>query len=312
MVRTATTRRITRRRSAAIGMLAAIGVAVAAPALGQSMDDVEMKIVELGDGLAMLIGRGGNIGVSVGEDGVFLVDDQFAPLTPKIRAAVAELDPGPIRFVLNTHWHADHTGGNERLAGAGALIVAHDNVRRRLAAGQLIEAIGRDVPPAPEAALPVITFDQSVTLHLNGEAIHAFHVDPAHTDGDTIVHFQPANVIHTGDTYFSGLYPFIDKSSGGSLDGMIASADRVLAIADEETKIIPGHGPLSNRAELAAWRGMLVDVRQRIGEALAAGKTLEEVQAMKPTARWDARYGKGFLGPDDFVAIAYSTLAPAK
>ena len=262
-----------------------------------------------GEGVYMLTGLGGNIGVSVGADGVILVDDQFAPLTDKVRAAVAAISSGPIRFVLNTHWHFDHTGGNENLGKAGALIVAHDNVRRRMSVGQFIEALGRQEPPSPQAALPVVTFTEAVTIYLNGDSINVFHVAPAHTDGDAIVWFRRANVVHMGDTFFHGRYPFVDLSSGGSVNGLIGAADRVLDIADANTKIIPGHGPLGDRAALLGYRTMLVTVRDRIKQAVAAGRTLEQVQAAKPTAEFDAVWGNARITPALFVEVLYQDLS---
>ncbi len=274
----------------------------------QDMRDVEIETVPVAPGVYMLSGRGGNIGLSTGSDGAFLIDDQYAPLTDRIRAAVSKLGAAPIRFVVNTHWHADHTGGNENLGRAGALIVAHDNVRERLSVEQFMEAFGRRVPASPPAALPVVTFSDAVTFHWNGDAIRAFHVDPAHTDGDTVVHFPAADVVHMGDTYFNGFYPFIDVSSGGSVDGMVAAADLVLALAGDETKIIPGHGPLSNRAELSAYRAMLATVRDRVREAVARGETADQVVAARPTRDFDAEWGDGFLEPEPFVRIVYDSL----
>jgi cyclase len=280
----------------------------ASPAFGQDFDAVEIQTADLGGGVHMLTGRGGNIGVSVGSDGVVLIDDQFAPLTAKILAAVANLSEQPVRYVLNTHWHGDHTGGNENLGGRGAVIVAHDNVRERMSVEQFMAAFDRRVPASPAAALPVVTFDRTLTLHLNGDEIHVFHVDPAHTDGDVIVQFRVANVIHMGDTYFNGMYPFIDTSSGGTIDGLIAAADRVLELANEGTKIIPGHGPLSDKAELSQYRDMLAEVRSQISRAIGVGQTVDEVVAQKPTTAFDAKWGGGFMKPDDFVRLAYATL----
>lgn len=272
------------------------------------MSQVKIQTVDVAPGVHMLIGAGGNIGVSSGDDGVVLIDDQFAPLTEKITAAVAEISDQPIRFLLNTHWHYDHVGGNENLGKAGTLIVAHDNVRRRMSAGGLIDYFQNDVPPYEGAALPVVTFDQTVTFHLNGDEIHAFHVPPAHTDGDSVIHFRHANVVHMGDVYFNGGYPFIDYSSGGSIDGVIAAVDRVLGMIDDATKVIPGHGALSNRAELTAYRDMLRGVRAKIAPMVEAGKSLEEVVAAKPTAGFDEKWGGGFIPPDGFAKIAYNTL----
>jgi cyclase len=282
-----------------------------APCFAQGFDDVKIETIELGSGLAMLIGRGGNIGVSTGRDGNFVIDDQYAPLTPRIRAAVAKLGRGPIRFVINTHWHGDHTGGNENLAAQGAVIVAHDNVRTRMATEQFVAAFDRRIPPSSPASLPVITFEDRVTLHLNGQSVTAIHVGPAHTDGDAIIVISPANVIHTGDVYVAGAYPFIDISSGGSFEGLISVTDQLLELTDAETRIIPGHGPLSKRVDLDAWRAMLIDVRGRILTAIEAGRSADEVVASKPTKQWDARYGGGFMSPDQFVRIAYESLSPA-
>ncbi len=298
------------RPAARLAFAAALSLLLALPLSGQGApEEVRIETVEVAAGLYMLVGQGGNIGVSAGEDGVFLIDDQFAPLTPKIQAAIAEVSDQPVRFLVNTHWHYDHTGGNENWGQEGAVIVAHDNVRRRLATGGLIEFFKNQIPPSPKAALPVITFADSVTFHLNGDELHVFHVPPAHTDGDSIIHFKKANVVHMGDLYFSGLYPFIDGSSGGSVDGVIAAAERVHAMIDDETKIIPGHGGLSNRAELAAYIEMLKGVRAKVGALVEAGKSLEEVQAAQPTAAWDDPWGKTFLNGEQFTAIVYGILA---
>ncbi len=273
---------------------------------------VEMNAVKAAEGVYMLKGAGGNIGVSAGEDGVFLIDDEYAPLTEKIKAAVAAINRKPIRFLLNTHWHGDHTGGNENLGQGGVLIVAHENVRKRMSVEQFIEAFKEKVAASPKLALPVVTFTDAVTFHLNGEEIHAVHVPPAHTDGDAIIHFRKANVVHMGDCFFNGLYPFIDVSSGGSIEGVIAAADRVLGMTDAATKFIPGHGPLADRAALTGFRDMLKTVRDRVKAMLASGKTLEQVVAAKPTKDLDVVWGNGFLKPEWFVAIVYSDLARSK
>jgi glyoxylase-like metal-dependent hydrolase (beta-lactamase superfamily II) len=294
-------------------VLAGVLLALSAPAAAQDIDfaKVEVRSEVVAPGLAVLFGAGGNIAVSTGRDGPVLVDDQYAPLAPKILAAVRALQDAPVRFVINTHWHGDHTGGNEAIGAGGALIVAHENVRRRMSTTQLIAAFGREVPPSPAGALPVVTFDDGVTLHWNGEEIAVEHVEPAHTDGDALVWFRRANAVHTGDTYVSGAFPFVDVSSGGSLAGIIHSAGRVLAEAGPETRIIPGHGPLSNAAELRAWRSMLLTVQGRVRAALAAGKSLDAFQAERPLADLEPQYGKGFLNAERFLAIVWSDLSRA-
>ncbi|HKC38309.1 MAG TPA: MBL fold metallo-hydrolase [Gemmatimonadales bacterium] len=294
-----------RSRSGLVVALALGPVALAA----QNFDTVQVRTVKAGDGVYMLQGLGGNIGVSSGPDGVILVDDQYAPLTEKIRAALAGLNPGPIRFILNTHWHFDHTGGNENFGKGGVVIVAHENVRRRMSAEQFMTSFPNVVPASPSGALPVVTFTDAVTFYYNGDSISAFHVPPAHTDGDVIVWFRHANVIHMGDTFFNGRYPLVDLASGGSSDGFIVAADRVLALSDANTKIIPGHGPLGDRVALQAFRTMMTTVRDRIKQAIAAGRTLDQVKAAKPTADFDAVWGNGRITPTMFVEILYQDLS---
>lgn len=277
----------------------------------QDLSKVEITTHKLSDTTYMLVGAGGNIGLSVGADAVFVIDDQFAPMAPKIKAAIARLTPKPVQFVLNTHFHFDHTGGNEAFGKDGALIVAHDNVRKRMSRDQLISFVTSNAPqPAsPKVALPVITVAGEITFHINGEEVHAFHVPRAHTDGDLIVHFRKSDVVHMGDVYFNGTYPFIDVSSGGSADGVVAAFDRVLALATEQTKIIPGHGPLSTRAELQAHRQMLATVAQRIKDLRRAGKSDDEIRSAKPAADFDARFGNGFIKPEIFVQMMLAAIA---
>lgn len=286
-------------------MAASVTFSVAAQ---QDFSKVEIKTQEISPGIYMLEGAGGNLGLSAGEDGSFLIDDQYAPLTEKIKAAVAKVTPKPVRFLVNTHWHGDHTGGNENLGKDGVVIVAHDNVRARMAVDTALKAFGTTVPAAPHIALPVITFADGVTFHVNGDEVLVHHVAPAHTDGDSIVHFKKANVIHTGDIFFNGLYPFIDVDNGGGIDGMIAGAKVVLAMADDKTKIIPGHGPLAGKAELATYIGVLEKIRANVAALIAAGKSKEEAVAAKPTAEFDEIWGKAFMKPDTFAGIVYSSL----
>jgi glyoxylase-like metal-dependent hydrolase (beta-lactamase superfamily II) len=300
---------IARRFAPALALLVAIASA-AGPAAAQQRDwsQVEIQVQEVGDGVWMMTGAGGNLGVSAGEDGVFLVDDQYAPLTGKIRAAVAELGHGEVRFVINTHWHGDHTGGNENFGEAGAVLVAHDNVRERMSVAQFSERWG-ETPASPKGALPVVTFADSVTFHLNGDTIHVFHVPPAHTDGDSIIHFQQADVIHMGDVFFAGGYPFVDLESGGSVEGVIAAADRVLELAGAGTKIIPGHGALTDAAGLKEYRDMIAGVVAAVRPMMEEGKSLEEIQAAKPSAPWDEAWGGGWIDAPTFVEAVFKSLS---
>jgi len=270
--------------------------------------DVEIETIKVRDGIYMLMGAGGNIGVSAGEDGVFMIDDQFAPLTEKIKAAIFRLSGKPIRFLINTHWHYDHTGGNENLGKEGVVIVAHDNVYERMSVDTAIKAFGTVIPASPKAALPVITFNDTVTFRLNSQEIRVIHQHNAHTDGDSIVHFTEANVIHTGDVWFNGLYPFIDTSSGGSLDGVIRSVKVLLSLSDAKTQFIPGHGPLADRKDLQGYLEMLSTVRERIQKLIDEGRTIEQILALRPLAEYDRTLGKGFLKPEQFLRIVHDSL----
>ena len=281
-------------------------LALAAPAAAQqrSMDDVEIRVERVAPGVAVLFGRGGNIGLSYGVDGNVIIDDQYAPLTARILAAIRTLDPDPIRFVINTHWHGDHTGGNENVGRTGAVIVAHDNVRRRMSMEQLVR--GEIVPPSPSGALPVVTFGAGITFHLNGDDLRVVHVANAHTDGDALVHWTHANVLHMGDVFWNGMLPFIDLDSGGSIDGMIAGVVAALAIADDRTIVVPGHGPIGRRADLERFRDMLIHLRNRIGQGIAAGRTLDELKA---EGHADAYAHPGdFITPASFTETVYRSL----
>lgn len=285
----------------------AAGLLASAPV--QAQEDrfaaVEIKTQKVAEGIYMLTGEGGNIGVSVGADGVFMIDDQFAPLSEKIKAAVAALSDQPIRFLINTHWHYDHTGGNELLAGEGVVIVAHHNVRKRMAVDTEIAAFGTLIPASPKAALPALTFNDNLTLHLNGDEARVIHYKNSHTDGDSLIHFVNANVIHTGDLWFNGLYPFMDISSGGSVSGAIKTIKAILALADDDTRIIPGHGPLGDKQAMRDYLVMLETVSGRMAKLIAAGKSIDEIIALKPNADYDETWGRDFLKPDMFLRILY-------
>jgi len=297
--------RATRGLLSLVLMVAASGAAAQTPDPSQAT----VRVVPITTGLYMLEGLGGNIGLSVGEADAFIIDDQYAPMTPKIKAAVATVTSKPIRFVVNTHWHDDHTGGNEAMAGSGALIFAHENVRRRMSREQFLAAFNTRVPASPAGALPVVTFTDTISFYLNGDTIQTTHVRNAHTDGDAIIFFRRANVIHMGDTYFNGMYPFIDVSTGGSVAGMIAAANQALAMSNAGTRFIPGHGPLATRADFTRYRDMLVTVRDRVTRLVNQGRTLRQVVAAKPLADLDAQWGQGFLKPEMFLSIAYESLS---
>jgi glyoxylase-like metal-dependent hydrolase (beta-lactamase superfamily II) len=290
-------------RNVALLLVAATSVPVAAQV---NYDTVQVRTVPVSGNVYMLQGVGGNIGLAVGNDAVFVVDDQYAPLTRKILAAIAAITPRPVRFVINTHWHFDHVGGNENMGQAGALIYAHENVRRRMSVEGFVEALNTRVPASPPGALPVVTFTDAVTFHINGDSVSAVHIPPAHTDGDAIIHFTKANVIHMGDTFHNAGLPFVDLSSGGSIHGIIGAADRVLALANATTRIIPGHGPLADRARLKAYRDMVVALRDRIRAEIAAGKTLDQILAAKVTAAYEKEFPAGH---ERFVRLAYQELA---
>ncbi len=275
------------------------------PALAVAQDEVKITSQQVAANIHMLEGKGGNIGLFTGPEATFLVDDQFAPMTEKILAAVKAAGGKSPDFLLNTHYHGDHTGGNENLGKGGTLIFSHDNVRERLAAGSFIAAFKMKAPPQSGAALPVVTFNDELTLHINGETVRAFHVAHAHTDGDSFVQFIDANVIHAGDLFFNGFYPFIDVQHGGSLRGMIDGADRILALSNDDTRIIPGHGPLASRADLVSYRDMLVTVLQRLRALKADGKTAAEAVAAKPLADLETEWGDGFMPGDKWIGIVY-------
>ena len=279
----------------------------------QAQEEAQIDATQLADNVYMLTGQGGNLGLSVGPDGAFLIDDQFAPLHEMIVSKIEELagelvDVEQNTFLLNTHFHPDHTDGNELMGAEGAVILAHENVRRRLAVEQVVPFFDMRHPALKPSGLPVLTFTRDVTLHLNGDEIEVFHVGgPAHTDGDAAVHFTQANVIHAGDIVFIGTYPFIDMDNGGSAAGVIAAVEKILARCDDATQIIPGHGPVVDKAGLTEYHAMLTETYAAVKALVESGKTLEEVQAAQPTAKHDAAWST-FIKADGYVSFLYRDL----
>jgi cyclase len=282
---------------------------VATSVFGQrDFSKVEVKATKVAGTVYMITGAGGNIGVSAGADGLVMIDDQFAPLAPKIEAALKSIVDQPLRFLINTHYHGDHVGGNEHF-GAKTTIVAHENVRKRLASGGKVW--GNDVPPAPKTALPIVTFNDSLTLHLNGEDVRAVHMPHGHTDGDAVIWFTQSNVVHMGDNFFNGNFPVVDLDNGGSIQGMIDNIGKVLAVVPADAKIIPGHGPLSDKAGLTKFRDVLVATRAAVAEAVAAGKTVDRIKSEKVLAEWDS-WGQGFIKTDLWIEMLNRDLTAKK
>jgi len=303
---------ISSKLSNATGAIALIGgLATINNTQAQSdFNAVQIKTIQITDRIYMLEGMGGNIGLTVSDDGVFMIDDQFAPLSNKILAAVKTISDKPLSYLVNTHWHGDHSGGNANMARHGAIITAHDNVYKRLSETQYNQLFKQENPAAPASARPKITYSDTMSFYINDERVDLVYIKNAHTDGDSVVHFTGSNVIHAGDLFFSGYYPFIDTSSGGSLEGYIAGMKKVMALCDDKTKIIPGHGPASGKADLKADLEVLELARDRIAQLVADGKTLEQVLAAKPMADYDKQYGGFFINPETFLTILYGELSP--
>jgi len=267
-----------------------------------------IQATKLRDNLYLLQGAGGNMIAQTGPDGQLLIDTSFSTAVPRIHEALKTLSPDPFNTIINTHWHIDHTDGNEGLHTSGVSIIAHTNTKQRLSTPQDIRLLNLHFPASPPAALPTKTFDRDYAMHRNGDQIDLVHFDPAHTDTDIYIHFAKGNVLHVGDIWFNGFYPLIDDSSGGRISGMVAASDKALALSDGETKIVPGHGPLGDKAGLQGYRDMLATVRDRVAKSKSEGASLEEAVAKKPTADLDAKWAKGMMTPDAFVGQVYRTL----
>jgi len=267
---------------------------------------VQMKATKVAGNVYMLEGAGGNIGVSVGDDGLLIVDDQFAPLADKIRAALKGIADKKLKFILNTHWHGDHTGGNV-VFGPEATIIAHDNVRKRLATEQKSTVFNTTTPPSPKEALPVITFDQSLSVHFNGEDIRAIHFPHGHTDGDSVIFFSASNVVHLGDDFFAGRFPFVDLESGGSVEGLVKNIGELVNKIPADAKLIPGHGPLSTLDDLKSYHRMLQQTTEIVRQKIAAGKTLDQIKSEGLPDEWKP-WGEGFIKTDRWVETIYKSL----
>jgi cyclase len=297
---------------ATLGPLLGLLLLGAGPASAQTdYSKVEIKTTDLGHRTYMLEGAGGNITVAVGDNGVIMVDGQFAPLHDKIQAAVTAVSNEPIRYLVNTHYHGDHTGGNEGFAKDGAVVTAHENVAKRLAAGTTNGLTGAKTPPAPEGAVPTKTYTTEMTLQAGGREAVLRHFDNAHTDGDTYVYFPDANVLATGDIVTLGArYPNIDFANGGTIKGMIAATDAFLALANNDTKVVPGHGPLTDRAGMAVYHDMLVKAQDRVASLIAEGKSLDDAVAAKPFADIGTKIGANEEQNANFVRVIYRSLKP--
>ena len=280
-------------------------ISAAALAQGPDLSKVEVKATHVAGTVYMLEGSGGNIAASVGDDGIVLVDAEFAPLVPKNKAALAKISQKPVRFLINTHWHFDHVGGNAGLAADTATILAHENVRKRMQAGA--EMFGNKIEPAEPRALPILTFQEGVSLWLNGEPVKALHVRPGHTDGDTVVFFTKSNVVHLGDDFVTYGFPFVDLNSGGSVRGMIAALDELIPQIPADAKIIPGHGPVSTLADVKKFRGTLDEIVALVATNLKSGKTLEQMQQENVLAPYSAWQG-GFQKPEQFLETVVKDL----
>ena len=297
-------------RTRALVFLAACSCLMSTASSGRDLSGARITTTWVADNIYMLEGIGGNIGLFTGEDGIVLIDDQYAPLNDMIIEAIRDIDDGEVRFIINTHWHPDHTGGNEPMhAKTGGVIVAHENVRQRMSSEQFVAFYQTRTEAYPTQALPVVTFETNIRLHLNGDTVNIAHYnDNAHTDSDSVVIFQNANVVHIGDLLFNGMYPFIDPDSNGSIDGVIAAIDEVLPRLDDDTRIIPGHGQLANYRDLHDYHSMLKTIRDRVQGLFEEGKSKEQVIAAKVTADFDHRFNHGNVKADDFVGILVDIL----
>jgi cyclase len=289
-----------------------LSLLITVSSLAQNFDTVKIRSQKITDQIYMLTGSGGNIGLHVGPDGLLMIDDQYAPLSVKITDAIKSISKSNIRFLINTHVHGDHSGGNENFKKQNATIVAHEQVRARMMTEQFNKRFNRTTPPREKDAWPVITFNTNMNLHLNDEDVDLIHLDKGHTDGDVIVHFKKANVFHAGDAFVRYGYPFIDLSSGGSVNGFITTLDKFLLMLDDNSKVIPGHGALATKADVKLLRDQMADIRDQVAAALKKGTKVEDLTALGITDKYEEKLGKGFIKGKDFVMIIAEGLSGTK
>jgi len=289
-----------------------LGLVAIGASAQQNFDTVKIRPVKVAEQIYMLKGSGGNIGLLTGSDGSLMIDDQYAPLSVKIADAIKAISPNTIRFLVNTHIHGDHTGGNDNFSKQGITVVAHDQVRARMMTESVNKRLNRTTPPRDKAALPIVTFSDKLNFHLNDEEIELVHLDKGHTDGDVAVYFKKANVIHTGDAFVRYGYPFIDESIGGGINGFVSSLDKILAIINDQTKVIPGHGELATKADVKILRDQVADIREQVAQALKKGKKAEDLAGLGITDKYEEKLGKGFLKGKDFVSIIAASLNESK